>query len=327
MAESVLSLKEVAVYQQDNMVLNDISLEVRPGEFVYLIGKTGSGKSSFMKTLYADLPLRQGQGRIVGFNLKMLPEKDIPKLRRKLGIVFQDFKLLHRRTVEDNVGVALDVMGVPPRERKARVFAMLKRVGLHHRRQLHPLTLSGGEQQRLALARALVNDPEASDIDFISGSEAAPMVFDVPIVKPPLGRITAIDMNSGEHVWMMANGDTPTAYTDNPAFEGVDLPRTGKPTRAGIVVTKTLLFAGEGWGTVGGIRGDPVFRAHDKLTGEILAEIELPATQSGPPSTYMVDGRQYIAMMVTDGESPTELVALALPVASLNQETQGDDHE
>lgn len=176
-------------------------------------------------------------------------------------------------------------------------------------------------------AYALTHDPEASDIDYIDGGAQTPMVFGVPITKPPHGRITAIDLKSGEHVWMIANGDTPAVYLDNPAFAGVDLPRMGKPTRAGIVVTETLLFAGEGWGTVGNIRGDPVFRAHDKMTGEILAEIELPATQSGPPSTYMVNGRQYIAMMVTDGKSPTELVALALPMASLNSAMQGDDHE
>ena len=164
---------------------------------------------------------------------------------------------------------------------------------------------------------ALTNDPEASDIDYIDAGTPAPTVFDLPLTKPPLGRITAIDLTSGEHVWMIANGDTPKAYTENPALAGVDLPRTGKPTRAGIVVTKSLLFAGEGWGTVGNIRGDPVFRAHDKQTGEILAEIDLPATQAGPPSTYMLNGRQYIVMMVTNGESPAELIALALPKASL----------
>jgi quinoprotein glucose dehydrogenase len=164
---------------------------------------------------------------------------------------------------------------------------------------------------------ALTHEPEASDIDYIAGNETAPTVFDLFLVKPPLGRITAIDLTTGDHVWMIANGDTPKAYTDNPALEGIDLPRTGKPTRAGIVVTKSLLFAGEGWGTVGDIRGDPVFRAHDKQTGEIVAEIELPATQSGPPSTYMLNGRQYIVMMVTDGESPAELVALALPRSSV----------
>jgi quinoprotein glucose dehydrogenase len=164
---------------------------------------------------------------------------------------------------------------------------------------------------------ALTNDPEASDIDYIDAGTNAPTVFDLLLTKPPLGRITAIDLTTGDHVWMIANGDTPKVYTDNPALEGVELPRTGKPTRAGIVVTKSLLFAGEGVGTVGDIRGDPVFRAHDKQTGEILAEIELPATQSGPPSTYMLNGRQYIVMMVMDGESPAELIALALPRASL----------
>ena len=170
------------------------------------------------------------------------------------------------------------------------------------------------------MVHALEHDPESSDIDFIGSGAPAPVIFDnLFITKPPLGRITAIDLTSGEHVWMMANGDTPQIYKDNPALAGVDLPRMGKPTRAGIVVTKTLLFAGEGWGTGGHIRGDPVFRAHDKMTGEILAEIDLPATQSGPPSTYMINGRQFIVMMVTDGKSPTEMVALALPRASLQQ--------
>ena len=172
------------------------------------------------------------------------------------------------------------------------------------------------------MVHALKNDPEQSEIDFIGAGISAPTVFDLFITKPPFGRITAIDLTSGEHAWMMANGDTPQAYTENPALEGIDLPRTGKPTRAGIVVTKTLLFAGEGWGTIGNIRGDPVFRAHNKRTGEIVAEIELPATQSGPPSTYMVDGRQYIVMMVTDGESPAELIALALPRSRLLEQEE-----
>ena len=161
MAESVLSLKEVAVYQQDNMVLNDISLEVRPGEFVYLIGKTGSGKSSFMKTLYADLPLRQGQGRIVGFNLKMLPEKDIPKLRRKLGIVFQDFKLLPDRNIHNNLLFVLKATGWKDQSRmKTRIEEVLDKVGMKTKGFKFPHELSGGEQQRIAIARALLNDPE-----------------------------------------------------------------------------------------------------------------------------------------------------------------------
>ena len=132
-------------------------------------------------------------------------------------------------------------------------------------------------------------------------------MFELPIAKPPWGRITAIDLNAGEILWTVANGDTPESVRNHPALADVELPRTGKPTRAGILVTDTLLFAGEGFG------GDPVFRAHDKRTGEILASIELPATQAGPPSTYRAAGRQFIVMMVGDGRSPAELIALALP--------------
>ena len=153
----------------------------------------------------------------------------------------------------------------------------------------------------------LVHDPEASDIRYISGRPSAPTVFDLPIAKPPWGRIVAIDLSAGEILWSMANGDTPAAVASNPALAGVDLPRTGKPTRAGILVTDSLLFAGEGFG------GDPIFRAHDKRTGEILAAVPLPASQTGPPSTYRAQGRQFIVMMVSDGRSAAELVALALP--------------
>ena len=129
----------------------------------------------------------------------------------------------------------------------------------------------------------------------------------MPIVKPPWGRITAIDLNSGEHLWMIANGDTPEYIKRHELFEGIDLPRTGKSSRAGLLVTKTLLFAGEGQS------GAPVFRAHDKLTGKIIAEIELPATQVGLPMTYMHDGRQYVVVSVGGRGSPAQLVALALP--------------
>jgi glucose dehydrogenase len=156
---------------------------------------------------------------------------------------------------------------------------------------------------------SLVHEPESSDIRFISGRLRPPKVFDLPLVKPPWGRITAIDLNSGELRWMMANGETPSEVRNNPALQGVHLPRTGKPTRAGILVTDTLLFAGEGFG------GDPVFRAHDKRTGEILAQIPLPASQSGPPSSYRAGGRQYIVMTIGDGQAPAELIALALKVS------------
>ncbi|MDX1482343.1 MAG: PQQ-binding-like beta-propeller repeat protein, partial [Woeseiaceae bacterium] len=144
----------------------------------------------------------------------------------------------------------------------------------------------------------LVHEPEASDIRYISARAPWPKIMDIPIAKPPWGRITAIDLATGEHRWMIANGDTPAAIRNHPELEGIDLPRTGKATRAGLVVTDSLLFAGEGFG------GDPVFRAHDKQTGAIVAEIALPATQASPPSTYRVNGRQYIVMTVADGETP-----------------------
>ena len=123
----------------------------------------------------------------------------------------------------------------------------------------------------------------------------------------PWGRITAIDMNTGKIEWNIANGDTPKSIIQNPYLKGIKLPRTGKATRAGLLVTKTLLFAGEGFG------GDPVFRAHDKLSGQIISEIALPGSQSSPPSTYMINNRQFIIMTISNGKSPAELIALSLP--------------
>lgn len=161
MGESILNLKDVAVFQKDNMVLNEISLEVKKGEFVYLIGKTGSGKSSLMKTLYADLPLLEGHGRIVGFNLKTLEEKDIPFLRRKLGIVFQDFKLLPDRNINRNLLFVLKATGwTDPEKMDAKIEEVLDKVGMKTKGFKFPHELSGGEQQRIAIARALLNDPE-----------------------------------------------------------------------------------------------------------------------------------------------------------------------
>ena len=161
MSESIVNLKDVAVFQKDNMVLNDITLEVKKGEFVYLIGKTGSGKSSLMKTLYADLPLVEGHGRIVGYNLKTLEEKDIPFLRRKLGIVFQDFKLLPDRNINRNLMFVLKATGwKDPDKMDAQIEDVLDKVGMKTKGFKFPHELSGGEQQRIAIARALLNDPE-----------------------------------------------------------------------------------------------------------------------------------------------------------------------
>ncbi len=153
---------------------------------------------------------------------------------------------------------------------------------------------------------ALRPDPDYTDIRYVFASGPVPDPMGLPIVKPPWGRITAIDMNTGEHVWMVANGETPEDVANNPALAGIEIPRTGKFSRAMLLVTRTLLFAGEGYG------GAPVLRAHDKATGEIVAEIELPGVVSGKPMTYMVDGRQYIVLSV-GRQGPAELVALALP--------------
>lgn len=161
MPETVVKLEDVAVFQNENLVLNHIDLEVKKGEFVYVIGKTGSGKSSFMKTLYADLPLKQGTGQVVNFDLKTLKEKDIPFLRRKLGIVFQDFKLLPDRNVNNNLRFVLKATGwTDSKKMDDKIEEVLNKVGMKTKGFKFPHELSGGEQQRIAIARALLNDPE-----------------------------------------------------------------------------------------------------------------------------------------------------------------------
>ncbi|MCD0473294.1 ATP-binding cassette domain-containing protein [Flavobacterium sp. LS1R47] len=161
MSQTVLSLKDVAIYQEGKNILSHVNLEVKHGEFIYIIGKTGSGKSSFMKTLYGDLPLTEGEGHIVDFDLATLKENDIPYLRRKIGIVFQDFKLLPDRTVQDNMLFVLKATGWVDKEGMERkIDEVLDKVGMKEFTQKMPHQLSGGEQQRVAIARALLNDPE-----------------------------------------------------------------------------------------------------------------------------------------------------------------------
>ncbi|MCB0475079.1 MAG: ATP-binding cassette domain-containing protein [Flavobacteriaceae bacterium] len=161
MSNPVMQLKDVSIFQEDNLILSDINLEVSQGDFMYLIGKTGSGKSSLMKTLYGDLPLVKGEGTIVGYNLKKLKEREIPYLRRKLGIVFQDFKLLNDRNVHDNLLFVLKATGWKDSGKIAgKITEVLEKVGMKTKGFKMPFQLSGGEQQRIAIARALLNDPE-----------------------------------------------------------------------------------------------------------------------------------------------------------------------
>jgi cell division transport system ATP-binding protein len=161
MSQQVLFLRNVSIYQENKVILSNVNLEVNHGEFIYIIGKTGSGKSSFMKTLYADLPLTEGQGSIVDYDLANLKESNIPYLRRKLGIVFQDFKLLPDRSVSDNMLFVLKATGWTDKaEMQAKIDEVLDKVDLSTVARKMPHQLSGGEQQRVAIARALLNDPE-----------------------------------------------------------------------------------------------------------------------------------------------------------------------
>ena len=161
MSNAVLHLTNATIFQKENLILDDVTVSIEKGEFVYLIGKTGAGKSSFMKTLYGDLPLQKGQGNIVGFDLAKLKEKDIPFLRRKLGVVFQDFKLLNDRTVQDNLRFVLKATGwKDKKEMELKIDEVLQKVGMKTKSFKYPYQLSGGEQQRVAIARALLNDPE-----------------------------------------------------------------------------------------------------------------------------------------------------------------------
>ncbi len=161
MSNPVLQLKDVSIYQGDSLVLSNVNVEINKGDFVYLIGKTGSGKSSFMKTLYGDLALTEGEGHIVEYNLKTLKENDIPFLRRKLGVVFQDFKLLTDRTINENLLFVLKATGWKDKnDMNKRVEEVLTKVDMKTKGFKYPHELSGGEQQRIAIARALLNNPE-----------------------------------------------------------------------------------------------------------------------------------------------------------------------
>jgi cell division transport system ATP-binding protein len=169
--DTIIRLVNVSVFQKKNLVLTQVNLEIDKGELVYLLGKTGSGKSSLLRTLYADIPLEEGEASIAGFNLKTIRSKEVPFLRRKLGIIFQDFQLLIDRSVNENLLFVLKATGWKDREQMdKRVSDVLDKVGLATKGFKMPHELSGGEQQRVAIARALLNDPEVILADEPTGN-------------------------------------------------------------------------------------------------------------------------------------------------------------
>ncbi len=167
----VISFENADILGGDAVVIYDLDMKVYPGDFVYIVGKVGTGKTSIIRTIIAESPLRKGEGMVCGFNLKSLKNKEIPYLRRKMGVVFQDFQLLMDRSVEDNLRFVLKATGWKnDREISDRIAYVLKAVGMELKAHKMPYQLSGGEQQRIAIARALLNEPEVIIADEPTGN-------------------------------------------------------------------------------------------------------------------------------------------------------------
>ena len=159
-SDPIVTVQEASIFQENETVLSNVSFNINKGEFVYLIGRTGSGKSSLLKTLYADIPLRLGDMKVAGYEIKNIRSRDIPQLRRKLGIIFQDFELFQDRSVSENLEFVMRATGWKDRYKiKKRATEVLMQVGLGSVSNKMPFQLSGGEQQRVVIARALLNEP------------------------------------------------------------------------------------------------------------------------------------------------------------------------
>ncbi|MEQ6166363.1 MULTISPECIES: ATP-binding cassette domain-containing protein [unclassified Ekhidna] len=169
--EPVVRVSNASIFQEDHTVLSELDFTIDKGEFTYLIGRTGSGKSSLLKTLYADLPLRLGHAEVVGFPINNIKSKDVPYLRRKIGIIFQDFELFYDRSVAENLTFVMKATGwKDPAKMKNRIAEVLMRVGLGAISAKMPHQLSGGEQQRVVIARAMINEPQILFADEPTGN-------------------------------------------------------------------------------------------------------------------------------------------------------------
>jgi cell division transport system ATP-binding protein len=158
--DNIIEVKNTHIYQQSSPILSDLNFNIQKGEFVYIIGRTGTGKSSLLKTLYADLPLRKGEVQVAGFDIRKINHKEVPFLRRKLGIVFQDFQLLPDRNIADNLAFVMNATGWKNKQKiQQRINDLLQQVDLPDVSKKFPHQLSGGEQQRVVIARALINEP------------------------------------------------------------------------------------------------------------------------------------------------------------------------
>ena len=159
-SDPIVRVRETSVFQENNTILTDVNFDIEKGELVFLVGRTGSGKSSLLKTLYADLSLRLGEITVVGYNIKLIKRSEVPYLRRKIGIIFQDFQLFDDRTITENLNFVMKATGWKEKSKmKARMAEVLMRVGLGSVDNKKPHQLSGGEQHRVVIARALINEP------------------------------------------------------------------------------------------------------------------------------------------------------------------------